>query len=391
MYRDTRFAEILKGLPRSVFEKHARQFNADKHCKGFKTWDQLIALMYAQISGATSLREVEAGFNSQKIHHYHLGTRQIRRSTLADANHKRPAALFEGVCQHLMAKMGRRLRQEVGDFLYLLDSTPIPLKGLGYDDWTKDNHSHRTQGLKVHVLMTSDTCTPVESIITAPNVNDIEIGRQTPIEKDQTYVFDKGYCDYNWWYQIHCSGAYFVTRFKSNAGIDIKSEKAINELEHPQILGDQVVSFRNKRPGGKRINQYHGTSLRRVTVKREDGRPPLVLATNDLETPAHIIAEHYKARWGIELFFKWLKQNLKIRKFLGRSENAVKVQIFTALITYLLLQINHALRGTSESLRHDLTELRAGLFQRRETDHQLLRRRQQRQLEWQRIQGALPL
>lgn len=391
MYRDTRFAEILKGLPRSVFDKHVRRLDADKHCKGFRAWDQLIALMYAQISGATSLREVETGFNSQKRHHYHLGTRAVRRSTLADANHKRPAALFESLCQHLMAKAGRRFRQDVGDFLYLLDSTPIPLKGLGYDDWTKDNHSHRTQGLKVHVLMTPDTCTPLESIITAPNVNDIEVGRQIPVEKGQTYVFDKGYCDYNWWYQIHCSGAYFVTRFKSNAGVDIQEERTLNEREHPQILDDQLVSFRNKRPGGKRINQYHGTPLRRVTVKREDGRPPLVLATNDQETPAHIIAERYKARWGIELFFKWLKQNLKIRKFLGRSENAVKIQIFTALITYLLLQINHALSATPDSLRHYLTELRAGLFQRRETDHELLIRRRRNQFEWQRVQGVLPL
>lgn len=391
MYRDTRFAEILKGLPRSVFDKHVRRLDADKHCKGFRAWDQLIALMYAQISGATSLREVETGFNSQKRHHYHLGTRAVRRSTLADANHKRPAALFESLCQHLMAKAGRRFRQDVGDFLYLLDSTPIPLKGLGYDNWTKDNHSHRTQGLKVHVLMTPDTCTPLESIITAPNVNDIEVGRQIPVEKGQTYVFDKGYCDYNWWYQIHCSGAYFVTRFKSNAGVDIQEERTLNEREHPQILDDQLVSFRNKRPGGKRINQYHGTPLRRVTVKREGGRPPLVLATNDQETPAHIIAERYKARWGIELFFKWLKQNLKIRKFLGRSENAVKIQIFTALITYLLLQINHALSATPDSLRHYLTELRAGLFQRRETDHELLIRRRRNQFEWQRVQGVLPL
>lgn len=390
MYTNTRFADLLKGLPRPVFEKHVRQFDADKHCKGFKSWDQLIALMYAQISGAVSLREVEAGFNSQKLHHYHLGTHQIRRSTLADANHKRPAALFESICQHLMARAGRRFRQDVSDFLYLLDSTPIPLKGLGYDDWSKDNHSHRTQGLKVHVLMTS-TCTPVESIITAPNVNDIEIGRQMPIEKDQTYVFDKGYCDYNWWHQIHCSEAYFITRFKSNAGINILADRTLNDPEHPHILGDQVVGFKNKRPGGKRTNSYHGTPLRRVTVKREDGRPPVVLATNDLETPAHIIAERYKARWGIELFFKWLKQNLKIRKFLGRSENAVKIQIFTALITYLLLQINHALSASTGSLRQSLTELRAGLFQRKETDHQLLQRRQRRRLEWQRIQGSLPL
>ena len=131
--------------------------------------------------------------------------------------------------------------------------------------------------------------------------------------------------------------------------------------------------------------------LRRVLVAREDGRPALVIATNDLVSPANVIAANYKARWGIELFFKWLKQNLSVRTFLGRSENAVRIQIFVALITYLLLQIQHAGSAAVSSLRCCLTELRAGLFQRKETDHQLLQRRQRRQLIWTRMQGALPL
>lgn len=391
MYTNTRFADLLKGLPRPVFDKQVRELDADKHCKGFKSWDQLIALIYAQIACASSLREIETGFNSQKIHHYHLGTRCIRRSTLADANQKRPAALFERICQLLMAKVSRHLRQEVGEFLYLLDSTPIPLKGLGYDDWTRDNHNHRTQGLKVHVLMASGSNTPVQSLVSAPNINDIDVGRNMPIETGQTYVFDKGYCDYNWWYQIHCAGAYFVTRLKSNAGVQVLADNTQDSSEHPEILGDHLISFKNRRPGGKRINQYHGTPLRRVLVAREDGRPALVIATNDLTSPASMIAANYKARWGIELFFKWLKQNLSVRKFLGRSENAVRIQIFVALITYLLLQIQHAGSAAASSLRCCLTELRAGLFQRKETDHELLQRRQRRQLIRTRMQGALPL
>jgi IS4 transposase len=365
VYTNTRFADLLKGLPRPVFDKQVRELDADKHCKGFKSWDQMIALIYAQIACASSLREIETGFNSQKIHHYHLGTRCIRRSTLADANQKRPAALFERICQLLMAKVSRHLRQEVGEFLYLLDSTPIPLKGLGYDDWTRDNHNHRTQGLKVHVLMASGSNTPVQSLVSAPNINDIDVGRNTPIEAGQTYVFDKGYCDYNWWYQIHCAGAYFVTRLKSNAGVQVLADNTQDSSEHPEILGDHLISFKNRRPGGKRINQYHGTPLRRVLVAREDGRPALVIATNDLVSPANVIAANYKARWGIELFFKWLKQNLSVRTFLGRSENAVRIQIFVALITYLLLQIQHAGSAAVSSLRCCLTELRAGLFPKR--------------------------
>ena len=186
MYTNTRFADLLKGLPRPLFEKYVRQLQADKHCKGFRAWDQMIALIFAQISRASSLREIETSFNSQKPRHYHLGTRTIRRSTLADANKKRPAALFEALCQHLMAQLNRTTRHDLQEFLYLLDSTPIPLKGLGYDDWTKDNHNHRTQGLKIHMQITSDTKTPCRATITAPNVNDIEIGRNTPIAPGQT-------------------------------------------------------------------------------------------------------------------------------------------------------------------------------------------------------------
>jgi len=391
MYRNTRFADLLKGLPRPVFEKFVDRFEADKHGKGFRAWDQLLALMYGQISGSTSLREIETGFNSQAAHHYHLGTRDIRRSTLADANQNRSSALFEAVCQHLMTQLGRRQRREVSDLLCLLDSTPIPLKGLGYDDWTGGNHNHRTQGLKIHVLIAEASWTPLEAVVTAPNVNDVTVGKQMPIEPGHTYVFDKGYCDYNWWHQIYEAGAFFVTRFKNNVGLKVIDSASVAESNDSPILSDEVVEFKNRRPGGQRINHYHGTPLRRVTVAREGGKPPLVLATNDMESPALVIAERYRQRWGIELFFKWLKQNLRIRAFLGRSENAVKTQIFTALITYLLLHIGNSLNGAHESLRDCLTELRAGLFQRMATEQELLRRRTRRRQEWQRQQAALPL
>lgn len=391
MYRNTRFSDLLKGLPRPLFEKFVGRFDADKHGKGFRAWDQLLALIYAQISGARSLREIETGFNSQAVHHYHLGTRDIRRSTLADANRNRPTALFEAICQHLMSQLGRRKRREMNDLLCLLDSTPIPLKGLGYDDWTEGNHNHRTQGLKVHMLIDQGSWVPLETVITAPNVNDVTVGKQMPVEKGHTYVFDKGYCDYNWRHEIHRAGAVFVTRFKSNVGVTVTETRPVDNAEESGVLIDEVVAFKNRRPGGGRINHYHGTPLRRVTVARDEGKAPLVLATNDLESPADLIAERYRQRWGIELFFKWIKQNLRIRTFLGRSKNAVKTQIFTALITYLLLHLRQSLQAGHDSLRTCLTELRAGLFQRPETDSELWRRRRQRTHEWQRCQGALPL
>jgi IS4 transposase len=210
-------------------------------------------------------------------------------------------------------------------------------------------------------------------------------------ESGATYIFDKGYCDYNWWYKLQQEGALFVTRFKRNAGIDIVRQRKIPKDADLSILEDAEVTFRNKHPGGKRINHYHGTSLRRVVVSRPDSKDPLVLATNDFKRSAEEIATLYKKRWEIELFFKWLKQNLKIKKFLGRSENAVKTQIYTALITYMLVQMYRTRNGMKHSLKMCLASLRSGLFQRPEVEQTIAHRRRKRRLEMQSLQGALPI
>jgi IS4 transposase len=183
----------------------------------------------------------------------------------------------------------------------------------------------------------------------------------------------------------------FVTRFKRNAGIDIVRQRKIPKDADLSILEDAEVTFRNKHPSGKRINHYHGTSLRRVVVSRPDSKEPLILATNDFKRSAEEIATLYKKRWEIELFFKWLKQNLKIKKFLGRSENAVKTQIYTALITYMLMHMYRTRNGMKHSLKMCLASLRSGLFQRPEVEQKIAYRRRKRRLEMQSLQGALPI
>ena len=221
MYRNTRFGDLMKGLSRGSFEKIVSGHEADKHSKGLRCWDQLTAMVYAQLTGSRSLRELEAGFNQQEAHHYHLGTRPIRRSTLSDANAKRSCDVFSDACNLLLSQANSALKKEMLDLLYLIDSTPIPLKGLGYDDWTKESGNGRTQGLKVHMMIESNAQVPVYAKISAANVNDIDIGKKIPLKAKATYVFDKGYYDYNWWYRIHQQGARFVTRFKKNAAIKI--------------------------------------------------------------------------------------------------------------------------------------------------------------------------
>ncbi len=358
-----------------MVDRIAQQCGSDKHTKQFRSWDHLVAMMFAQLSGSKSLRELEAGFNAQANHHYHLGTKAIKRSTLADANNKRSVDFFAKICGALLAQAHQKVKHELTEILYLLDSTPIQLKGLGFNEWTANNHSHRTQGLKVHVLYAEHEKVPVDIAITAPNVNDINVGREFSIEEKATYVFDMGYTDYNWWNRIKQQGSYFVTRFKRTAALVVESELAIPKQDQSMIVSDTKVRFKHKSPGGKRKNHYTD-SLRRIVVRRENGKDDLVLATNDFKSSATAIANFYKKRWEIELFFKWIKQHLKIKSFLGRSENAVRIQLLTAIISYLLMTIYRKTQRIKESLHLCCAVIKTGLFQRRAIEEHHLRCRE---------------
>jgi IS4 transposase len=378
----------MNGLPRGSFDRLVETHQADKHAKGFDCWDQLVAMVYAQLSGANSLRVLEAGFNSQGTHHYHLGTGPVRRSTLADALARRQTEVFAGTARLLMAQASRRLKREGSELLYALDSTSITLTGPGFDTWTRANRTCHTQGIKLHVLYENDAQIPAQHSITAPNVNDIDEGSRFLIEPGAVYVFDKGYCDYNWWSRIEAQNARFVTRFKRNAALVVESTRPIAALDAEVILVDEIVRFANKHPRGGRKNHYQ-KPLRRVTVARPDHDSPLVLATNDLDSPARVIAQRYQDRWQVELFFKWIKQHLRIKTFLGRSENAVRIQILTALITYLLLALYRKTENFTGSLWTLLSQVRATLFQRPAIEAEQYRRRKEDLAEFASRQGGL--
>ena len=388
MYRISRFQQIMKALPRGTFDRVVNTHQADKHSKGFGCWDQLIAMIYAQMSGATSLRVLETGFNSQHTQHYHLGVSPLKRSTLSDANSRRKTAVFADIANLLMSSASRSLRRESEELLYLLDSSSISLKGPGFDSWTGGNSTRNTQGIKLHVLLAGNEEIPVQHSITAPNVNDIDEGRKLSIEPDAVYIFDKGYCDYNWWHKINEQKAQFVTRFKRNAALIVECALPIPAQDAAIVLKDEIVRFANKHPRGGRKNHYENP-LRRITIAREDHDQPLLLATNDLVSPASVIARRYKDRWGIELFFKWIKQHLKIKSFLGRSENAVRIQILTALITYLLLAIYRKAQNYGGSLWILLAEVRATLFQRPAVEAERYRRRRNNMAEFTARQAGL--
>jgi IS4 transposase len=383
MFSITTFGQLLKGLPRGTFDKLVAKHHADKHCKRFNHWKHLVTMMYAQLSGTASLRTLEAAFNSQRAHHHHLGADRIRRTTLAEANENRPDTVFAETAGWLMNQLSGELRKETRDLLYLLDSTSITLKGRDFDRWTQTTKTRRTQGIKLHVLLNGHHAVPVWQAMSAPNVNDVELAHAVSFEAGAMYVFDKGYCDYNLWHRIAASKARFVTRFKTNAAVTVERERKIPRAAKGIVIRDEIVRFKYKRQTKGRINLYDKV-LRRITVERPDKPTPLVLATNDLTSSALELAQRYRERWGIELFFKWIKQHLKIKHFLGRSENAVRIQLLTALISYLLVAILRRKNAVTSSMWEYLCELRATLLQRTPpADPDRYRKRRAEQAEMQ--------
>ena len=388
MFRISRLQEVMKALPRDRFERVVSEHQADKHSKGFGSWDQLIAMVYGQLSGASGLRDLVGGFNCQRGQHYHLGTGEVRRSTLADANSKRQPEVFAQVARLLMAQVQRRVRRDSEKFLYLLDSSAITLAGRGFDEWTQANRTRHIQGVKLHVQYAAQEQAPCWASITASNVNDLSEGVKVPLQASALYVFDKGYYDYGWWHQIEQSQAIFVTRFKRNAKLKVLGHRAVPKQAAEVVLRDERVRFANPTPRGGHRNPYT-KPLRRVVVARPEHDTPLVLATNDLKSSALTIAQRYKDRWQIELFFKWIKQHLKVKRFFGRSENAVRIQILTALITYLLLALYRSAHGVRVTLWTLLGELRATLFQRPAVEAEVFRRRREQRAQLAALQPAL--
>lgn len=378
MFSITTFGELLKSLPRSDFERLVKRHDADKYCKRFRHWDHLVVMLFAQLSGASGLRTLEKTFNHHEQHHYHLGVKQIRRSTVSDANENRAETVFREVVDYLIGKVARCLRSDAKEFMYLLDSTSVTLKGREFDRWTKSNSTRNTQGLKLHVLLDARANVPAWHAMSPANVNDVTQAQTMPLAGNALYVFDKGYCDYNWWDKIDKAGSIFVTRFKKNCALNSIEQRPIPPDARDLVLADEIITFRHKKNSG-RINHYD-RPLRRIRVIREGKQTPLILATNDVTSSALEIAQRYKERWDIELFFKWIKQHLEIKQFFGRSENAVRIQILTALITYLLVAIYHQIHGAGKTMWETLSLVMASLFSPHNIGESYYRRRK-RELE----------
>jgi len=330
-FTPTIFSQLVEPIDRRRFDALVALFDADAYDKLFRSWNHLMTLIYAQLSGVVSLRALVTGWNAHAEAHYHLGCSEVSRSTLSDANARRPVEVFAGVFDMLAALTNRSTRGDAQEFLRLIDSTPIPLGKLF--DWAKSNG--RIRGMKAHVVYDLGGDLPRIIDITDANVNDAQIGRTIDIESGLTYVFDKGYCHYGWWTAIHDAGAFFVTRPKSNMGLTVAKLRQYGPSRGDGFIvtGDEEVVFSSK--GDSKL----AVPLRRIAIVRDEDGKSITVITNDMSRSAVEIAQVYKWRWQIELLFRWLKQHLKIRKFLGTSPNAIKLQIYAAMIAYVLLRL----------------------------------------------------
>jgi hypothetical protein len=353
------FSQMLAIFSRSQFETAVRRRRAERGAKGFDCWTQFVSMLFCQLGRAHSLREICGGLASVEGKLRHLGVGNApARSTLSYANAHRPAELFEdlfydllGRCQALAGPRKFRFKNK----LYSLDATVIDLC-LSVFDWAK---FRRAKGaVKLHLLLDHDGYLPTFCLMTEGRVHEINVARTLELPAGAVVVMDRGYVDYLWLDALDAQGVFFVTRLKDNALFSIAET-----LSAPKggILADDIILL----PGsGKSLNPDR--VMRRVVVWDEVNEREIVLLTNNFKLAASTIAALYKERWQIELFFKALKQNLKIKTFVGTSANAVRIQIWTALIAILLLKYLQMRSRIAWSLSNLVALLRLNLFVHRD-------------------------
>jgi len=354
------FSQILKLIPRTDFEKIVKETGAEYRSKGLSSWSQFVSMLFCQLGRAHSLREIEGGLKSCEGKLAHLGIEAPARSSLSYANGHRPWVLFEkvfyGLFETVAAKAVGKKKFRFKNKLVSIDSTVIDLC-LSMYDWAK---FRRTKGaVKLHLVLDHDGYLPCFGIITDGKVADVKAAHQMHFAPDTIVVDDRGYNDYRLFAKWTDAGVYFVTRMKDNTLFEVVEEHVVPQNRN--ILKDQTI-----RLTGVGAQDRCPHLLRRVEAVREDTGGILVFITNHHGLGTSTIAAIYKDRWQIELFFKALKQNLKIKTFVGTSANAVKTQIWTALISMLLLRYLQMSSRFGWSLSNLVALLRMNLFTHRD-------------------------
>jgi hypothetical protein len=328
------FSQILQQVPRPLFEQVVSAHNGERHARGLRCWDQFVAMMFCQLGKAQSLREIHEGLKVSEGKLVHLGmTKSPGHSTLAYANEHRPwqiyQDLFTALVPHLRAKLpvSAKTPLTVPGRLLSLDSTMVDLCAAVFD-WAK--YKTTKGAVKIHLLLDHDGLMPHYAVITEGKTSDIAVARTLDLPKGAMVVFDRGYCDYNWFAKLTSSDVRFVTRLKTNASVVVVESRPV--APNTGVLRDEIVVFT------QHATEDNDRFFRRIVYWDEEHQRQFEFLTNHLTLDAVLVAAVYRQRWQIELLFRALKQNLKIKTFVGTSANALKIQIWTALIALLLLR-----------------------------------------------------
>lgn len=354
------FRQILNVFSRSEFDQLARKHGAERHARGFTCWDQLVAMLFCHLGRAQSLREICGGLASAEGKLNHLGIDSApARSTLSYANAHRPWQVFQSLFYVLLERckeLAPRRRLKFKNALLSLDSTVIDLCASVFD-WAKFRTTKG--GIKVHMLLDNQGLLPSYALITDAKTSDIRPAREMTFSPGTILVFDRGYNDFLWFVTLTLQGVWFVTRMKDGTRYRVVERRDVPR--DGNVLCDEVIELDvNLQPYGVELDSP--VLFRRIVVRVPDRDEPMVFLTNHLQFAASTIAAIYKERWQIELLFKALKQNLRIKTFVGTSSNALHIQIWTALIAMLILRYLQLKSQFAWSLSNLLAMLRFNLF-----------------------------
>lgn len=358
-HNNTVFAQLLKYVPRHEFETLANQHHCGRSFRTASRWSQFVTLAMAQLAGRNSLRDIVENISAQAHRLYHLGSAKLTRSNLSRINEDKPYALYEALFGKLLNRCqgmtpGHDFRFD--NPLYSLDASTIDLC-LSAFPWA--NFRTTKGAIKLHVGLNHAGYLPEFVTITDGKTSDIEAGRALEFPRGSMVAIDRGYNDYAWYNQLTEKGIFFVTRLKSNAKIRVVSRRPV--LSSKGLSSDQTIEFTGALTAKKCPIQ-----LRRIGYRDPETGKHYVFLTNNFKLAAKTIADIYKARWQVELFFKWIKQNLKIKSFVGTSKNAVMTQIWIALCVYLLLAFIKFQSKLKKSMQQVLRLLQLNLFEKRD-------------------------
>lgn len=358
-HTNTVLSQLLQLVPRHEFQSLAKQHHQGQRLRKFNRWDQFVSLLMAQLSGRQSLRDIESNMNAQTSNHYHLGVRRIAKTSLARVNEKQPYTLYAALFGKLVSRcqgLSPRHKFRFKNPLFSLDSSLIELS-LAIFPWA--DHNRSKAAMKLHVGLDHRGHFPAFTTVTDGTRHDVPVGREFDFPKGSVVVIDKGYTDYDWYKQLTDKGIFFVTRQRSNAKYRVVERKEVNPSQG--VTSDQVIELT-----GIQLRDKQMPRLRRIGYRDLETGKHYVFLTNHFGLSAKTIANVYKDRWQVELFFKALKQNLKIQAFVGNSKNAVLTQIWIALCTYLLLSYLKFLSKTGWSEQRIMRLLQANLFSKKD-------------------------